>query len=144
MTDNADGRLYQFTAVAVGGRAILIEGPPGCGKTSLALTLIDRGATLIGDDGVALYVEGSALVAAPAGPTRGQLEIRNVGIVNSRSTSAPVALVLQCDHDAPRFVEKAEQRMIEGVAIPMLKFAIGNPADAIRAEHALDAHGIGG
>ncbi|MGB7371776.1 MAG: serine kinase, partial [Erythrobacter sp.] len=31
-----------------------ILGPPGCGKSSLALALIDRGAQLIGDDGVTL------------------------------------------------------------------------------------------
>src|SRR3546814_11755709 len=46
--------VIQGSAVAIGGRAVLIIGPPGSGKTSLALALIDRGATLIGDDGVAL------------------------------------------------------------------------------------------
>ncbi|MFM5886059.1 MAG: HPr kinase/phosphorylase, partial [Novosphingobium sp.] len=46
--------LHQATAVAIGGRGVLIEGAPGSGKSSLALALIDRGAALIGDDGVAL------------------------------------------------------------------------------------------
>ena len=35
---------YQATCVAIGGRAVLIEGEPGSGKSSLALALIDRGA----------------------------------------------------------------------------------------------------
>ena len=46
--------LANVTAVAIGGRALLIDGPPGSGKSSLALALIDRGALLIGDDAVHL------------------------------------------------------------------------------------------
>ena len=30
---------HQATAVAIGGRALLIEGPPGSGKSSLALAM---------------------------------------------------------------------------------------------------------
>lgn len=45
---------HQATCIAIGGRALLIEGPPGSGKSSLALSLIDRGAMLIGDDSVLL------------------------------------------------------------------------------------------
>ncbi|HQA17982.1 MAG TPA: serine kinase, partial [Novosphingobium sp.] len=44
--------VHQATCVAIKGRALLIEGPPGSGKSSMALALIDRGAALIGDDGV--------------------------------------------------------------------------------------------
>ena len=36
------------TTVAIGGRAVLIEGPSGSGKSDLALRLIDRGARLVG------------------------------------------------------------------------------------------------
>ena len=41
---------WQATCVAIAGRALLIEGAPGTGKSSLGLALIDRGAQLIGDD----------------------------------------------------------------------------------------------
>ena len=51
---SASDPLFQASAVAINGRALLIEGEPGAGKSSLALALIDRGAQLIGDDGVAL------------------------------------------------------------------------------------------
>ena len=53
---------HQATAVEIGGRALLIEGPPGSGKSSLALALIDRGARLIGDDSVMLEVSGRQLL----------------------------------------------------------------------------------
>ena len=56
---------YQATCVAIGGRAVLIEGEPGSGKSSLALALIDRGAALIGDDGVRLELRGNRLYASP-------------------------------------------------------------------------------
>jgi chloramphenicol 3-O-phosphotransferase len=35
--------VHQASAVVIDGRALLIEGPPGSGKSSLALALIDRG-----------------------------------------------------------------------------------------------------
>ncbi|MBR6231679.1 MAG: serine kinase, partial [Alphaproteobacteria bacterium] len=47
----------QATAVSYKKHAILIQGPSGIGKTSLALQLIERGAFLIGDDVVELFIK---------------------------------------------------------------------------------------
>ena len=38
------------SCVAIDGRAVLIEGRSGEGKSDLALRLIDRGAALVSDD----------------------------------------------------------------------------------------------
>ena len=73
--------LANVSVVAIDGRAILIEGEPGSGKTSLALSLIDRGAVLIGDDGVTLERQGATVIASPPPNTAGKIEIRNVGVV---------------------------------------------------------------
>ncbi|MXO89608.1 HPr kinase/phosphorylase [Pontixanthobacter aquaemixtae] len=135
-------QLRQSTAIAIDGRAILLEGPPGIGKTTLALSLIDRGAQLIGDDGVLLSTEGGRLVASPAPETAGLIEIRNVGIVHQPCVSAPVALVLTLAKEAPRFVEKPRSVAIAGHDIPQLLFARMNEADPIRAERALAHHGL--
>ena len=135
-------KLRQSTAVAIGGRALLIEGQPGSGKSSLALALIDRGATLIGDDGIALAERGSALWALPAAATAGLIELRSVGIVNLPTAEAAVALVLNLREDAPRFVERAESADIAGHAIPALSFDPRGPAAAVRAEYALALHGL--
>lgn len=134
--------LRQSTAVAIGGRALLIEGASGSGKSSLALALIDRGATLIGDDGIALAMRGGELWAHPAPATAGLIELRNVGIVTLPATEAPVALVLQLREDAPRFVERAATIELAGVAIPVLAFDARIPAAAVRAEHALALYGL--
>jgi len=142
MRGDWNGRLHQFTAVAIGARALLIEGPPGCGKSSLALQLIDRGAVLIGDDGIALSAAEGKLIASAPPATAGKIEIRNVAIMTLPSTTAPVALLLRVDPDAPRFVERAERQDIAGHSIPALNFHLGNPADPVRAEYALSIHGL--
>ena len=134
--------LRVATAVAIGGRALLIEGPPGSGKSSLALALIDRGATLIGDDGIALTERTGELWALPAPATCGLIELRNVGIVTLPTAEAPIALVLDLRHDAPRFVEQADTIAIADHATPLLAFDPRGPAMAVRAEYALTLHGL--
>ena len=134
--------VIQGSAVAIRGRALLILGPPGAGKTSLALALIDRGATLIGDDGITLARTGNRVIAAPPPNIAGLLEVRNVGIIKLPTTSAPVALALQLSRDAPRHVEAAKTLMLEGAGVPSLAFFPGDAIQALRAEWALQVHGL--
>ena len=134
--------LANTTAVAIGRRALLIEGPPGAGKSSLALALIDRGATLIGDDAVSLEARAGALLAAPPPNTQGLIEVRNVGIVEMQVSTGTVALMLTLDPAAPRFPMDPSSRTIEGVSVPLLPFAPGDAIQALRAEHALAEHGL--
>ena len=135
--------LFQASCVAIGGRAVLIEGPPGSGKTSLALMLIDRGAELVGDDGVALSVRYDGALWASFPPLiGGKIEIRNIGIAEITATEAPVALILSIDASAPRFVEEPLQRDMLGQYVPWLKFDVQGPAAPIRAEYALQMHGL--
>lgn len=133
---------HQASCVAIGGRGLLIEGPPGSGKSSLALALIDRGAALIGDDGVLLDARGSALFALPHPNTRGLLEVRNVGLITHPVLAeARIALVLALDPQAPRFVEAAEACERGGIALPLLRLWPDSPVIALRAEAALDRFG---
>ena len=133
--------LHQASCVAIGNRAILIEGDPGTGKSSLALGLIDRGAVLVGDDGVSLAVRGNQLYASPAPEIAGLLEVRNLGLLQFPVLSeVPVALVLRLDSEAPRFTEAAEKVDILRAVVPMLR--IWPHSDPIKAELALKHFGV--
>ncbi|MEM8726301.1 MAG: HPr kinase/phosphatase C-terminal domain-containing protein [Pseudomonadota bacterium] len=132
--------LIQATAIAIGGHALMIEGEPGSGKSSLALALIERGAQLIGDDGVRLTSKGETIIASPPPNITGKLEIRGVGIVELPTVTAPLALILALADDAPRYREAAETREIFGVTLPALPFTPGTIAPAERALWALRTH----
>lgn len=133
----------QATCVAVNGRALLIEGPPGSGKSSLALALIDRGAELVGDDGVLVEARGGVLHALPHPNTRGLIEVRNLGLETMPvCEQAPVALALWLDEEAPRFIDRAETLVIRRVPIPLIRLWPHSPVLALRAERALLRYGL--
>ena len=134
--------LANVTGVAIGGRVLLIEGPPGAGKSALARALIDRGATLVGDDAVTLDRRGEAVHALPPPTTAGLVEIRNVGIVEMPTTHGPVALILTLDPAAARFPLAIAERTLAGIAVPALPFVPGDAVQALRAEAALQRHGL--
>ena len=132
---------HQASCVSVHGRGILIVGPPGSGKSSLALALIDRGATLVGDDGVLLEERDGRLWALPPPNIAGLLEIRNVGLATMSVEAAPVALVLRLDPEALRLPESAERIALAGVSVPLIRLYPDSPALPLRAEWALALHG---
>jgi HPr kinase/phosphorylase len=63
------------------GRGILLRGHSGAGKSSFALSLINRGFKLVADDQVRTVVENGCLVAQAASALKGLLEVRGVGII---------------------------------------------------------------
>lgn len=139
----AGGMPHQATCVAIGGRGVLIEGAPGTGKSSLALALIDRGAELVGDDGVLLTATAGRLVAAPHPATRGLIEVRNLGLASLPvRPEVAVALVLVLDEAAPRFVDAAETAVRGGLAVPCIRLWPGSPVLHLRAEQALALYGL--
>jgi hypothetical protein len=137
--------VLQASAVAIGGRALLIAGPPGSGKSSLALALIDRGAGLIGDDAVTLERTGDCLIASPPPNIAGLIEVRGVGLMRmATAASAPVALLLELGGPQGERLPPAPlpTRRIDGVEVPVLAFDPGTIAPAQRAEAALALHGL--
>lgn len=70
------GRIHG-TCVARDGAGVLILGPPGAGKSDLALRLLRRGFDLVADD----QVDIAAGCASPPATLAGLLEVRGLGIV---------------------------------------------------------------
>lgn len=133
----------QATCVAIGSMAILIEGKPNSGKSSLALSLIDRGAILIGDDSVMLQEQSDKLFASPHPQTRGLLEVRNLGLMEMPvCEKVPVSLLIRLDRDAPRYIDQAQSVSIEGVEIPVIALWPDSPNMAKKVQLALDHYGI--
>ena len=134
---------HQATGVALQGRGLLIEGPPGSGKSSLALALIDRGAVLVGDDAVLLEARGGRLLASPPPRIAGKLEVRNLGLLDfATANDVPVALVVRLDPAAPRFIDAAETLELCGVALPLVRLDPRSPVLHLTAEHALISYGL--
>jgi HPr kinase/phosphorylase len=120
-----DSLLVHATAIAIEGDAILLRGPPGAGKSDLALRLIEGGARLLADDQALLQRRGNhVLVRAPAA-IAGLLEVRGVGIVRVDSLDeASLALVVDLTPSAQ--VERIPDNRFEvvlGLTIPLIALA---------------------
>lgn len=105
------------TTVAIDGRAVMIEGRSGTGKSDLALRLIDRGAVLVSDDRTAVVRDGARLIAKAPVQMAGRIEVRGLGIVAVPHVGdVPVALVVRAAEEDQRLPERRVRR-IAGVAV---------------------------
>lgn len=125
------------TAVAVGEVCVLIRGPAGAGKSSLALALVElagaRGqfARLVGDDRVLLERRNGRLIARPHSAIAGQVERRGQGIAEiGHEGAAVVRCVVDLADKASGLPQRMppvaeETAMVEGVALARLVLPTG-------------------
>lgn len=130
------------SCIAIGDRAVVIEGRSGTGKSDLALRLIDRGARLVSDDYVILTRRDSALWATAPATIAGRMEIRGIGIVPfDHLAEARVALVVQLAERPDRMPEPGGTRRIAGVDLPELALPALEASAPVKIEIALRLHG---
>jgi HPr kinase/phosphorylase len=124
--------LMHGTAVAIDGEALLLRGPPGAGKSDLALRLIDGGAQLVADDQAELSRRGDRVwVRAPA-VIAGLIEVRGIGILRLEAVvDAPLALLVDLVPEAR--IERLPEAAVETVfGLPVRRLAV-SPFEASAA-----------
>ena len=122
--------LAHGTAIVIGDTGLILVGPPGSGKSSLALQtmfsarLAGHFAALVSDDQVFLEAVNGEVRASTPATISGMIELRGSGIGKVKSVSEAVL------HHAVRLVDvHAENRIPEenqywraegGIELPML------------------------
>jgi serine kinase of HPr protein (carbohydrate metabolism regulator) len=134
--------IVHASCVAIGGRAVLLAGRSGSGKSDLALRLIDRGAALVSDDYTELRGAGGTLLARAPAKIAGKIELRGVGLIELEP-AADIPVCLYADLDAPpeRLPEAATIRLA-GLAIPRIALAALEPSAPLKLEYALVQFGL--
>ncbi len=129
------------TAVSLEGRAVLLLGPSGVGKSDLALRLIDRGWRLVADDRVVLTARDGLLWASAPAALQDLIEVRGVGIVPQPTIAAQVVLAIDLVATPERLPDPVLLNLA-GVAVPHLGLDAGGESAPLKVERALRAHGL--
>jgi len=143
MSIRLSSETLHASTVAIDGRAVLITGPSGSGKSDLALRLLDRGFALVSDDQTIIKKSGTRLTASAPPTIRGKLEIRGVGIVTmDQVDEQPVALVVELTSDIQRLPDDSRERPLMGIPVPLISVDAMTASAASKVALALDRLGL--
>lgn len=128
--------------VCVNGSGILISGPPGIGKSSLALQLIVEGHQLVADDVIDLTIENNQLIGRSPSMLNSLLNTRELGTINIKHQFGPAhvadfgplhyQLILHQTLTMDSHLEGNQtNKTILGIKIPTLHLSLSNPVPVI-------------
>lgn len=114
--------ILHASCVAQDGKAVLILGASGTGKSGLALQLMALGADLVADDRTILTPDGDTLWASAPDHLNGLIEAREVGILRVPAAGRQhVALVVDLNEVETDRLPQWHTRVISGIPIPLLR-----------------------
>jgi serine kinase of HPr protein (carbohydrate metabolism regulator) len=127
--------ILHASCVVIDGRAVLLAGRSGSGKSDLALRLIDRGARLLCDDYTQVTRRRDGrLFATPTPRIAGKIEVRGVGIIEMpHDTEAEIALYCDLETPVERLPVPATRRLV-GVEVPLAAVAPLEASAPIKVE----------
>jgi serine kinase of HPr protein (carbohydrate metabolism regulator) len=136
--------ILHASTVAINGRAVLITGRSGAGKSDLALRMIDRGFALVSDDRTLVRREADRLLASAPPTIAGKLEVRGIGIVDVEPVGdVPVALIVELTSDVQRLPDDdSRERPILGIAVPLVTIDAMTASASAKVAIALDHMGL--
>ena len=114
--------LIHGTCVALDEIAVLLRGPPGSGKSDLAMRLLDGGARLIADDQTMVESLAGQLTATAPETIAGQIEVRGMGVLEVEAEESGIlGLVVDLVTNPPERMPEPETAEILGVVLPLLR-----------------------
>lgn len=123
----AEESLLHGSCVSDGGRAVLIIGASGRGKSSLALQLMAYGAKLVSDDQTLLRRKGEHVMVSAPDTTCGLIEARAIGILRADpEQNIPLHLVVDLDQTEHQRLPHPRQVQVLGKTLPLL-FGVDAP-----------------
>lgn len=122
--------------------AALLLGPPGAGKSGLALRMIGEGALLVADDQVLLLAADQHWIARPPPALAGRMEVRGLGVIAVPSIAADrlvlaVSLVPPAERLGARATWRPPGAGPADPAVPLLAIAPQGPEGAATLRAAL-------
>ena len=146
--NNPEGFVFHATSLVLGSFGILLCGASGSGKSSLALTLIERAhqsgrvGMLISDDQTIISTENGNLIASAPHAIAGAVEIRGAGLFEvPYQPQAEINLLVEllAADKAPRYPTD-EKRELAGLMLPVLTLpALAGDCDSLQCARAIEA-----
>ncbi len=144
-----EGELAHGTCIALGECGAILTGPPGSGKSDLALRFIfgtppELEPSLVADDQVVLRVRDGRLYGSPPGAIAGLIEVRGVGIVKTPyREEARIGLIagMADPCDIPRLPPSPPRTAtVGGVALPYIAIAPFEVSAHVKLRIAIQNH----
>ena len=132
-------KKFHSTSVVIEDCGIMIVGDSGCGKSDLALRLIDSGATLISDDVTICKKRINGIFLYSPKETKGLLEVREIGIITVPFIeNVKLSLLVELiDKEGERMPEK-EKKILLGVTIHKIQIFGKNPSSVAKVKFKLN------